>query len=987
MKNSWKFISIGLVMALLLVGITAKSDSPAEAAAIEVAEDGVSWGSTAGESITHIKADSTAYFYILDASLTTTGTTTATWSGTFTSGTADQTWDVTDGSINATTTSIDVFSTSTCATCSAYDTNTPANTPLKGTPTIEVGGAAIAGTLGILDAAAGTLWHSKGGTNNATTTIEFDFDLQDTKTVADQAVKITSTSDPDGEWVSIAEVGAHDSTAAASATSTKYRGSVSLSGDSAAMGTDEDGVWVQDGDTVTVTYGSKTSTLIVDAQEPTISAISPADGTSTNSKTPTIGFTVTDTGSGVESGSYAGGAITIKIQPATTTDATTTITSWSYSAVTDGYDITATTETSWFTTHSGAGVSDGTAFQWQITATDAAGNTKTTGGDDLDLTIDITVPKLSSSVAGIGWDATDEEETTDGTTAVKAVFTEELDATSVTEADFTVVTSKSIAVSSVVVGTADGYKNAAYLTIGEALLPNDKPVVTVTGVVKDLAGNEVDLDSTTETDYKRTASDGLSPAITVSADKALLYNRKSTDKDEVGTVTVVSNEKLGTGDLTVRLIGPTSVTLTTEGTSGVANSHEGEFTISTGGSQTGEYGVNVTALDIASNSANNFTEVKNEIVAAAKIDAAANTFTLAQGPIADSDGNGTVNAIDITALTINGTAGTSTITGTIDVDDRVITVSDDLTATSSITVSYKIPSLVIEVDNSPPTVSGTTPSDGGTTQNRQPFITVEFDEDEYGGDSYTTVTLTKATLTDPSSVDTDILADFDSSDQKYFYYRPSADMAYGLHKVTVTATDAAGNELTDADFEFTVEERAQTEVALLPGWNLVSLPGTPSATDINTVITVAQVDTVLTYDPTVPGGWLTAVRGTDGNLTGTLTTIDAQRGYWIHTSNDDPIKTDIPAFSVQSTPPEIALVAGWNLVPVVEVVAYTDDTVDADTYFTGLTWSKAYGFDTATDVYTEVLPTDDVAAPVTTDDLSVGKGYWVFLGKAGTLIP
>ena len=54
---------------------------------------------------------------------------------------------------------------------------------------------------------------------------------------------------------------------------------------------------------------------------------------------------------------------------------------------------------------------------------------------------------------------------------------------------------------------------------------------------------------------------------------------------------------------------------------------------------------------------------------------------------------------------------------------------------------------------------------------------------------------------------------------------------------------------------------------------------------------------------------------------------------------------------------------------------------DADDYFTGLDWSRAYGYDNATNKFVGILPDS------TTDTVAVTKGYWVFLNKAGTLVP
>ena len=87
---------------------------------------------------------------------------------------------------------------------------------------------------------------------------------------------------------------------------------VELSSDSDTRGPGEDGVsdgvWVQDGDTLTVEYLDKDGDMVdsdeiaVDAANPAIGNIEPADGTSTEVGNPTLQFTATDTGSGIPVG-------------------------------------------------------------------------------------------------------------------------------------------------------------------------------------------------------------------------------------------------------------------------------------------------------------------------------------------------------------------------------------------------------------------------------------------------------------------------------------------------------------------------------------------------------------------------------------------------------------------------------------------------------------------------------------------------------------
>jgi hypothetical protein len=104
----------------------------------------------------------------------------------------------------------------------------------------------------------------------------------------------------------------------------------------------------------------------------------------------------------------------------------------------------------------------------------------------------------------------------------------------------------------------------------------------------------------------------------------------------------------------------------------------------------------------------------------------------------------------------------------------------------------------------------------------------------------------------------------------------------------------------------------------------------------------------------------------------------------VHTDTFDPIKVDIPGFSAgsQAVPPAFDLGIGWNMVPV-STLDLATTAIDADDYFSGLTWSRAYGFDNAGSKFTSILPADTTNDP----DVTVGQGYWLYLTKVGTLVP
>ena len=278
------------------------------------------------------------------------------------------------------------------------------------------------------------------------------------------------------------------------------------------------------------------------------------------------------------------------------------------------------------------------------------------------------------------------------------------------------------------------------------------------------------------------------------------------------------------------------------------------------------------------------------------------------------------------------------------------------------------------------------------TDNPSPFITLDYsgEGEEYavsGGevtedlDSHGKVTIMSATFNGEDVTDALVTSDM----VKYLY--KASDLGSGEYKVEVTAKDEAGNEL-ESEGMVEIAERKPYSVALAPGWNLVSIPGEPADGDINSVIPADHpARSVLSYDPSIPGAWLTATRS-NGAFEGTLTEITSGRAYWIHTTSFASIKVDIPRLDAGSpvAPPTINIVKGWNMVPVQDVDEDRED-VSAKSYFSGLDVSRVYWFDTVGNTWASIdvgsVDNDDNA----TDMLQVGKGYWVFTTEEGTLAP
>ena len=276
------------------------------------------------------------------------------------------------------------------------------------------------------------------------------------------------------------------------------------------------------------------------------------------------------------------------------------------------------------------------------------------------------------------------------------------------------------------------------------------------------------------------------------------------------------------------------------------------------------------------------------------------------------------------------------------------------------------------------------------------------EKEEYHKDSFETVTVTSFTLNGVDMTDS-----VKTTDDKTFL--ASIDNpSIGDHTIEVQAVDLAGNTLDKTlEIEFEVEERDDFTKRLSPGWNLVSIPGEPADSDISVVFGAdVEVRTVYTYNPIIPGGWMVAVRESmDSEWQGDLKEITARQGYWVLSDAIQDWDVSIPRLAGGAVgsgtpiqPPVIALYAGWNLVPIVDVTGDFDSKdaagvkgISATAYLQsldeGLDLARVLGFDTITNKWSTIMAPECGACGPSADTLEYGSAYWVFVRQAASLVP
>ena len=278
-------------------------------------------------------------------------------------------------------------------------------------------------------------------------------------------------------------------------------------------------------------------------------------------------------------------------------------------------------------------------------------------------------------------------------------------------------------------------------------------------------------------------------------------------------------------------------------------------------------------------------------------------------------------------------------------------------------------SVTFEIDTAVPAPTVTPEK----TDNTAAFIEIDFSGEagEYVGDSQSKIASVTVTI-GGEAVDTATL------DSKTFTVAPPADgYEVGELELVVTATDASGNTGTTKDIVVEITEREAFTVNLRPGYNLISIPGTPESTDINDVIGADHsINQVLTYSPFIEGGWLSAERGDDGAFAGTLTTIDGSTAYIVRTTSFEALEVAIPRTAAGNVlPPQTNLGVGWNLVPVIDLSSDLSTGESIPDYFQG--------------VGDAILEIDDSGrlAAIDNDDGVVGKGYWIYASRPAVLLP
>ena len=306
------------------------------------------------------------------------------------------------------------------------------------------------------------------------------------------------------------------------------------------------------------------------------------------------------------------------------------------------------------------------------------------------------------------------------------------------------------------------------------------------------------------------------------------------------------------------------------------------------------------------------------------------------------------------------------------------------------------------------------------------FLSLKFGAEagEYDDDSAKTVNITEVSLetlsdgsvkadgtvvgkdkievTGTTEVDT---ASVQSSDQ-ITHVVALTELALGNYRLQVDFADKAGNT-GDFGYVFRITAPAPAEVTVVPGWSLVSIPGTPQELSIGYVLEGSAVTDVWSLNNETKV-WEFARQDENGEWMGTLTQIVDGRAYFVRSTTFDPISVLTTRFSPQRTPAQYTVTNGWNGIGYTP--AGSEKAISVDGYLSALgasgwgmirTWNASatppqYETYFSSGAMTTGFPTGDgIAAGAEGADkddvgngvakVEAGKGYLLFATRNGQI--
>lgn len=238
-----------------------------------------------------------------------------------------------------------------------------------------------------------------------------------------------------------------------------------------------------------------------------------------------------------------------------------------------------------------------------------------------------------------------------------------------------------------------------------------------------------------------------------------------------------------------------------------------------------------------------------------------------------------------------------------------------------------------------------------------------------------------------------------------------SDLAIGNYRLNIDYADQAGNSDTFG-YVFRITAPAPEKITVVPGWSLVSIPGTPQDLSIGGVLEGSAVTDVWSLNNETKV-WEFARQDENGEWMGTLTQMSDGRAYFVRSTTFDPISVLTERFSPQRTPAQYTVTAGWNGIGYTP--AGTENAISVDGYLSALGASgwgmiRAWNADATPPQYETYFSSGAMTAGFPTGDgpdgdgegdnpdgtdgdnvadgvakVEAGKGYLLFATRNGTI--
>jgi len=256
-----------------------------------------------------------------------------------------------------------------------------------------------------------------------------------------------------------------------------------------------------------------------------------------------------------------------------------------------------------------------------------------------------------------------------------------------------------------------------------------------------------------------------------------------------------------------------------------------------------------------------------------------------------------------------------------------------------------------------------------------------------------------------------------------FPFTISSAAAPGTQSFNVKVTDKAGNSETFAVTAVVVPALEAINIAMMPDWNLISLPLTPdaAATSTKTQARVIYEANSTAFKDALTQIWYYDASIVDPNarwkvfnansaLPSDLTELKPGRGYWFKMDTTKfSLSAPLPGFTAQTPapinfsyagkllpagaqqiPPTYPVVKGWNLVGLhsenVKKVSQSLRSVSVPT----VKWGSLLTFNNFIKFEKDKPPQIVLGTYAGLDeesDMEPGKGYWLFMVEDGTIAP